>query len=71
MLVSRWVIETEFDCIDANFRLRCRDRKLHDPPFTDGLAYYVKKAVYKAYTDGVMAQTEVRFNYTRRGTFLH
>ncbi len=57
-LFSRW-FETEFVMVDANFRLRCKERNITDLPLTDGLAYYVQYGPYKAYIATVGPQTEM------------
>ncbi|KLO04959.1 hypothetical protein SCHPADRAFT_789776, partial [Schizopora paradoxa] len=51
--------ETEFVMVDANFRLRCKERNIKDLPLTDGLAYYVRFGPYKAYLATIGTQTEI------------
>jgi hypothetical protein len=46
--------------IDANFRLKMRDRGiLSDPPLADGWGHFVPMTQYKAYTDTYGHQAEV------------
>ena len=46
--------------LDANFRLKLKQRNLIDPPLGGGLAYYVDKDSYMSYVNSQGAQTEVR-----------
>ena len=46
--------------IDANFRLKLKDRQVDDPPLGGGLSYYVKEDEYKKHTDASSEQVEVR-----------
>lgn len=46
--------------IDANFRLKLKDRGLQaDPPLGDGWGHIVKSEPYKMYTDKYGSQVEV------------
>ncbi len=46
--------------MDANFRLKLKDRNLVDPPLGGGLAYYVDRPEYMAHIERSGEQTEVR-----------
>ena len=56
--LARWT-EALFVMLDANFRLKCKERSLSDPSLLDGLAYFVKEKPYKEYIAECGAQTEV------------
>lgn len=58
--IYRWV-DTEFVMLDANFRLKSKQRNLIDPPLGGGLAYYVDNQVYMAHVKASGEQTEVGF----------
>ena len=44
---SRWIYGTNV-AVDANFRLKLKDRGVMDPEFGPGWAYFVKDDKYKA-----------------------
>ena len=47
--------------LDANFRLKLKDRDIKsDPALGSGLAYYVEENAYHEYLKGCPEQTEVR-----------
>ena len=46
--------------LDANFRLKLKQRHLEDPPLGGGLAYFVEQAPYMAHVKAAGPQTEVR-----------
>ncbi len=48
--------------LDANFRLKSKQRNLVDPPLGGGLAYYVENEEYMSYVGARGAQTEVRYH---------
>lgn len=52
-------MDTEFVMIDANFRLKSKQRNLLDPALGGGLAYYVEKEPYMSFVNARGAQTEV------------
>lgn len=45
--------------LDANFRLKLKQRNLTDPPLGGGLAYYVDNTPYMSHVTASGAQTEV------------
>ena len=45
--------------MDANFRLKLKERQLVDRPLGDGLAYYVPEGPYMAHIRASGEQTEV------------
>lgn len=46
--------------LDANFRLKSKDRNVQDDPsLGSGLAYYVEEEAYKSYLKDCPEQTEV------------
>lgn len=55
----RW-IDTEFVMLDANFRLKSKQRNLTDPALGGGLAYYVDTASYMGHVLACGEQTEVK-----------
>lgn len=50
--------------LDANFRLKLKDRKVVDPALGPGLAYYVQEQPYLDHIKASGPQTEVRFTQT-------
>lgn len=62
LLPCRW-LDTEYVMLDANFRLKSKQRNLVDPPLGGGLAYYVDNADYMAHVHACGAQTEVTLNF--------
>ena len=53
-------LESEYVMLDANFRLKLKQRNLDDPPLGGGLAYYVDGEKYMAHIEASGPQTEVR-----------
>ena len=51
-------LDTEFVLLDANFRLKLKQRNLEDPPFGGGLAYFVEQEPYMPHVKAAGAQTE-------------
>lgn len=50
--------------MDANFRLKSKDRGIKsDPALGSGLAYYVEEEKYQAYIRTCSDQTEVRLQF--------
>ena len=50
--------------LDANFRLKSKDREIKsDPSLGSGLAYYVEETRYRDYLNTCPEQTEVRPAY--------
>lgn len=45
--------------VDANFRLKCKDRNIQDIALGAGLSYFVDEAGYKSYIEECGPQTEV------------
>lgn len=56
--VSRW-LNTTYLMLDANFRLKLKERNLNDPALGDGLAYFVEERPYLAHVEAAGEQTEV------------
>lgn len=46
--------------IDANFRARCKDRKLDDFELASGWSYYVEETKYQAHVKACAHRKEVR-----------
>lgn len=46
--------------LDANFRLKLKDRKLVDPSLGGDSAYFVEKEAYLNHVQAAGVQTEVR-----------
>lgn len=44
--------------LDANFRLKLKDRNFVDPPLGPGLAYYVESSGYMQHVEASGVQTE-------------
>lgn len=57
-MFDRW-LSSEFVMLDANFRLKSKQRNLSDPPLGDGLAYYVENTTYMSHVKASGEQTEV------------
>ncbi|KLO03894.1 hypothetical protein SCHPADRAFT_990181, partial [Schizopora paradoxa] len=55
-----------FVMLDANFRLKLKQRNLVDPPLGGGLAYFVEQAPYMSHVKSAGTQTEVRLCIERR-----
>ena len=49
-----------FLMIDANFRLRCKERGLNDMELGSGWAFYVEESRYLAHVAKFASQKEVR-----------
>ena len=45
--------------LDANFRLKLKQRNLTDPPLGGGLAYFVEQEPYMSHVKAVGPQVEV------------
>lgn len=58
----RW-LDTDMVMIDANFRLKMKDRDIDDPPLGPGLSYYVEDSQYKEHVKRCGPQTEVRMQH--------
>lgn len=52
-------LNSEFVMLDANFRLKLKQRNLSDPPLGGGLAYYVETSQYMNHVNASGEQTEV------------
>ncbi|KAH8105040.1 hypothetical protein DFH11DRAFT_1518992 [Phellopilus nigrolimitatus] len=52
-------LDTLFIMMDANFHLKCKDRKLVDPSLGSGLAFYVEETAYDEYVSTCDTQTEI------------
>ncbi|KAH8111809.1 hypothetical protein DFH11DRAFT_1546400 [Phellopilus nigrolimitatus] len=52
-------LDTQFVMLDANFRLKCKDRKIDDPSLGNGLSYYVENKAYMTYVNSAGLQTEM------------
>ncbi len=50
--------------LDANFRLKSKQRNLDDAPLGGGVAYYVENKEYMSHVKACGAQTEVHFHRT-------
>lgn len=50
--------------LDANFRLKLKDRNIDDEPLGPGLAYYVKSDGYMEHVVASGTQTEVFYRST-------
>ena len=48
--------------LDANFRLKLKQRNLADSPLGGGLAYYVEGEKYMAHVEASGPQTEVSYS---------
>ena len=60
--INRWLY-TLFIMLDANFRLKSKDRDIKsDPALGSGLAYYVNEEDYQEYLRMAPEQTEVSSN---------
>lgn len=57
---NRW-LDAEVVMLDANFRLKLKDRKVVDPALGQGLAYYVQEEPYLDHVKASGPQTEVRY----------
>lgn len=49
--------------LDANFRLKLKDRSVVDPSLGQGLSYYVKERPYLDHVKASGPQTEVRESF--------
>lgn len=57
-------LDSLFLMMDANFRLKSKDRGIKsDPALGSGLAYYVEEEKYQAYIRTCSDQTEVRLQF--------
>lgn len=54
----RWT-DTDFATIDANFRLKLKERDIDDPALGDGISSFVEKKPYHSYVKACGTQTEV------------
>lgn len=45
--------------VDANFRARCKDRKLDDFELASGWSYYIEEAPYLAHVEACADRKEV------------
>ncbi|KLO10990.1 hypothetical protein SCHPADRAFT_831771 [Schizopora paradoxa] len=52
-------LDTEFVMLDANFRLKLKQRNLVDPPLGGGLAYFVEQTPYMSHVKSAGTQTEI------------
>ncbi|KAH8103711.1 hypothetical protein DFH11DRAFT_1768670 [Phellopilus nigrolimitatus] len=53
------LLDTLFVMMDANFRLKCKDRKFVDPSLGSGLAFYVEETAYDEYLSTCPPQEEI------------
>lgn len=58
-LFPRWT-DTDYAQVDANFRLKNKDRQIDDPSLNKGIAFIVADAPYKAHLEQCGPQTEVQ-----------
>ncbi|KLO14505.1 hypothetical protein SCHPADRAFT_826309, partial [Schizopora paradoxa] len=54
-----WWTNTDFRQLDANFRLKLKQRGLRDEPLNNGCAYIVRDPPYHAHLDACGPQTEI------------
>ncbi|KAH8106480.1 hypothetical protein DFH11DRAFT_1549960 [Phellopilus nigrolimitatus] len=52
-------LDSLFVMLDANFRLKCKDRSIDDPALGSGLAYYVEDTSYKKFLSSCGPQIEM------------
>lgn len=50
--------------LDANFRLKCKDKSANDLSLGSGVAYFVDNGPYKSYLEDVGPQVEVIVHIT-------
>lgn len=52
--------------LDANFRLKLKDRGFKDVELTSGWSYFVEESKYMEFVDQTVDQQEVRITHCRR-----
>lgn len=57
--ICRWLY-TQFLAVDANFKLKLKDRGLKDVELSPGWAYFVEEDTYQSVVGSFADETEVR-----------
>jgi hypothetical protein len=55
----RWIY-SQFIAVDANFRLKLKNRQINDPELGSGLFYFVENSAYTRHIEKNPQQEEVR-----------
>lgn len=59
----------QFIALDANFKLKLRNRKINDPELGSGWSYFVEESAYANHVKGNVDEEEVRCFPNKRDLF--
>lgn len=59
----------QFIAVDANFRLKLKNRQINDPELGSGLFYFVENAAYSTHVEKTLVEEEVRHILKGRNLF--
>ena len=60
--VSRWIY-AQFIAVDANFKLKLKNRRIEDPELGSGWSYFVENSQYTRHVGRNLREKDVRMPY--------
>jgi hypothetical protein len=69
-LPLRWIY-VQFIAVDANFKLKLKNRRINDPELGSGWSYFVENSAYTHHVANNTHDQEVGRISSRRGTVLN